>query len=183
MNHTAALGLRRYHSGTFRARAIHSTGTTTHAALSLAGTPSRRSRAIVCVSVPSFFSMMQVFQTLWRLLTQGPVSRMPMGCGAVSPSTAGAFRVTLRELLSYGTCAAAPSQHDECQIPQARPILRFFTHRRAPTARGEVYGAQPRAGRDALRGKPAVPWALSRGRRLRGGSPDVGSRSRPRVPY
>jgi len=36
-------------------------GTATHAARSLSGRPSSRSCAIVCGSVPSFFSMMQVY--------------------------------------------------------------------------------------------------------------------------
>src|SRR5215475_3312215 len=57
-------------------------GTATHAARSVFGNPSRRSRAIVWGSVPSFFSMMQVSQTVWRLLTQGPLSRMWKGPGA-----------------------------------------------------------------------------------------------------
>jgi hypothetical protein len=55
-----------------------STGIAAHAVLSLSGSPSRRSRATVIGSVPSFFSMMQVSQTVWRLFTQGPLSRMKL---------------------------------------------------------------------------------------------------------
>src|SRR5215475_2510744 len=53
-------------------------GTATHAARSLSDRPSSRSCAIVWGSVPSFFSMMQVSQTVWRLLTHGPLSQMKL---------------------------------------------------------------------------------------------------------
>ena len=42
------------------------------------GRPQSLVDMLLCTSVPSFFSMMQVSQTVWRLLTQGPASRMKL---------------------------------------------------------------------------------------------------------